>query len=986
MEGFAHLCIMVKNLFLPIFILTIMLAFSGCKKEDMVYYINSVPQELHFTHEGGLDTVAITSNSGWNVNIPLDWCRTNLSSVGTSEKTVLLSFNVETNTTTQERSQDIVIKSTNNASIQSVIKVIQDAMEDPEDPDDPDLADTLFTTPVSMEVPCKGGNYDFTLVSDTTWVYDSSNAAWCNLVSEQSSGNRGEYRMTFSVEPSQLTQARTALLTFKTSNDSLAILEVTQRPLGISVLEDLLLFRDDVNAFADLRLWMDSDSTIHLLSDLDLSSIPNWIPIGLHTNAMIYSEDNSSITGVFNGNNHTISNLRITQNSSRSAGLFGYVRKATVQDLTLDHTCSITLVPGQFQSMSAGGICGTMLGGTLTGCHFQGTIQISGLSTSTATGGIVGEMRADENLKAAVVTECSNGGTIQGLSPVGGIAGRSNGSSIVSCENNDDARVKGSLAVGGICGQSWTSAVINSSHNRGSVEGTGEKTGGICGELYSLAVVSNSVNHSGAIVRGTSRIGGICGYSASSSQIDNCVNEVGLSAVSEAGGICGTQYLDCSINGCSNSGSITASGSDENKNTGFGGITGGNFYSEITTSQNSGTVKGPSSIGGIAGFSNNVVKDCANTAPVEGVIFIGGTIGTADGTGYTLSFLTNSGTVTASSGAGGIIGYITGTVTVSFCTNQESGVVSASAGSAGGITGVSGTVQYTGTVLSDCENHAPVSSARRAGGIVAVSYGKINDCLNAGVVTVPMTDDPVEETEEIEINNIAMAGGIAGISSSLIENCENQGAVNGYTAGGIVARFTASSSLYKLKNCTNSGQITGIRSAGGVAGSITKGGTAETLVNSGNVTGSYSVGGVVAENVKGSLTDCGNSGTIQGAETEMDATFFALGGVCGMNDSGNMTNCSNSGAVNRIAQTGQYRYVGGMVGVTGRGTGTGGALKSCSNSGPVSGYVSDDEQDYCYVGGFCGLFASGPAPEDCTNTGTVNGQPASDENMYGGTN
>mgnify|MGYP007068770077 CR=1 FL=1 len=121
------------------------------------------------------------------------------------------------------------------------------------------------------------------------------------------------------------------------------------------VLEDLLLFRDDVNAFADLRLWMDSDSTIHLLSDLDLSSIPNWIPIGLHTNAMIYSEDNSSITGVFNGNNHTISNLRITQNSSRSAGLFGYVRKATVQDLTLDHTCSITLVPGQFQSMSAAG-------------------------------------------------------------------------------------------------------------------------------------------------------------------------------------------------------------------------------------------------------------------------------------------------------------------------------------------------------------------------------------------------------------------------------------------------------------------------------------------------------------------------------------------------------------------------------------------------------------------------------------------------------
>lgn len=75
-----------------------------------------------------------------------------------------------------------------------------------------------------------------------------------------------------------------------------------------------------------------------------------------------------------------------------------------------------------------------------------------------------------------------------------------------------------------------------------------------------------------------------------------------------------------------------------------------------------------------------------------------------------------------------------------------------------------------------------------------------------------------------------------------------------------------------------------------------------------------------------------------------------------------------------------------MVGVTARATGTGGLLKGCSNSGPVSGYVSEVPEDYNYLGGFCGLFASGPAPEECTNTGTVNGQPASDENMYGGTN
>ena len=38
------------------------------------------------------------------------------------------------------------------------------------------------------------------------------------------------------------------MLTFKTVNDTLATLQVTQRPLGISVLEDLTAFRNDVNA------------------------------------------------------------------------------------------------------------------------------------------------------------------------------------------------------------------------------------------------------------------------------------------------------------------------------------------------------------------------------------------------------------------------------------------------------------------------------------------------------------------------------------------------------------------------------------------------------------------------------------------------------------------------------------------------------------------------------------------------------------------
>lgn len=97
----------------------------------------------------------------------------------------------------------------------------------------------------------------------------------------------------------------------------------------------------------------------------------------------------------------------------------------------------------QYQTLSAGGICGTLLGGTISGCHFQGTIRLTGLSTTTATGGIAGEINTDVSHNAAVVSECSNSGTIQGLYPVGGVAGRTTGSRIESSENSAGALIRG---------------------------------------------------------------------------------------------------------------------------------------------------------------------------------------------------------------------------------------------------------------------------------------------------------------------------------------------------------------------------------------------------------------------------------------------------------------------------------------------------------------------------------------------------------------
>lgn len=953
----------------------------------MVYYINSDPQTLHFEKDGGRDTVAVSSNSGWMVIIPENWCKTNFSSVETSYKTVFLSFSVEKNTTTKARSQDVVIRSKSNNTVQSVIRITQDGGEDPDDPEEPDTADTLLVLPAALEISCKGGTYGFSLVADTTWTYQGSSDSWCDLVPAQTEGVRGQYQLTFKADTSKRSQIRTATLTFKTINDTLALLKVTQRPLGISVPEDLIDFRDDVNALRDLSSWMDSESTVHLLADLDMSSAGNWTPIGLHTNASNYSYDNSSMTGVFNGHDHKISNLTITQTSLRSAGLFGYVRMAEIKNLVLDETCSIILTPGQYQSLNAGGICGTLVAGTISNCHFNGIIRVSGKSTTTATGGIAGMTDIFPANKLSVVSGCTNGGSVQGLFSTGGIVGRQNGSIVTGCKNEAYARVRGTGAVGGVCGSSVTKSNINDSQNFGHVEGSDEKTGGISGEQFNTSVISDCTNHSGAVVKGTSRIGGICGYSVNSCNIKDCDNASDISGVSELGGICGVQYTNSSISGCSNTGTIMATGVSIDNNKGTGGVTGSNIGSEVVNSSNTGLVKGIGSVGGIAGYSNYVIKGCNNLAAIEGVRFVGGVAGMLVGSGFVISFCDNNGTVTASAGAGGIIGNLTDNASISFCNNLEGADVCATAGSAGGITGIAGSVKITGSIVSDCENHASISSGKRAGGIVAVGFGKIKDCLNTGVVSVPMTDDPIEETEGVQVDNIALAGGIAGISSSSIENGVNRGAISGYTAGGIVSHFISKLNIYKITNCKNSGQITGAKSSAGIVATITQGGFIEGVENTGNVTGSYNVGGVVAENMKGSLTNCVNSGQITGTESEMDNNYFTIGGICGFNRGGNLTDCVNSGPVTRNSQEGTNKFVGGVIGITDQGgVYNGGRLKGCSNSGSVSGYVDTTEGKNCFVGGFCGFFMFGPSPEDCTNTGTVNGEPASPENMYGGNN
>ena len=155
--------------------------------------------------------------------------------------------------------------------------------------------------------------------------------------------------------------------------------------------------------------------------------------------------------------------------------------------------------------------------------------------------------------------------------------------------------------------------------------------------------------------------------------------------------------------------------------------------------------------------------------------------------------------------------------------------------------------------------------------------------------------------------------------------------------GGVCGRNDAGT----ISNCYNSGTVNGSDDyVGGVCGNNS--GTISNCYNSGTVNGNSYVGGVCGRNYSGTISDCYNSGNVSGSEY--------IGGVCG--SGATISYCYNTGTVSGS------EYIGGVCG-------SGTTISYCYNSGPINGTGEDSK-----VGGVCG---SGATISYCHNTGTVSG-------------
>ncbi len=206
----------------------------------------------------------------------------------------------------------------------------------------------------------------------------------------------------------------------------------SETTIYITTAQQLKQLADEVNA-GDSK----SGKTYLLANDIDLSVYPNWSPIG--TLNLNWSEVSRPFSGVFDGQNHTISNLTCTSATNGYAGLFGNF-DGTVQNLILrdaqitsewnagavvsdnygGRVLNCAMLGGSVKGKSvAGGVVGNNRG-TVENCYATGDVTALSGGPDCYAGGVVG-------VNSGTVQNCYAAGRVESEKRAGGAVGRNYG-------------------------------------------------------------------------------------------------------------------------------------------------------------------------------------------------------------------------------------------------------------------------------------------------------------------------------------------------------------------------------------------------------------------------------------------------------------------------------------------------------------------------------------------------------------------------------
>ena len=408
----------------------------------------------------------------------------------------------------------------------------------------------------------------------------------------------------------------------------------------------------------------------------------------------------NDFTGVFDGNNYTISNISYIKNSGTRMGIFNKGLSAKIENLTIEESSFISLVN------YSGVIFGQCYNCVIENIKIKEVVLIG----KTYTGLIAGEILTNS---VASNIEIS-GESVIGTGTIGGAFGRVSYSSIENVKNND-VIINNELydSIGGVVGE-CASCIMNNIENNSLVKGD-ERVGGVVGRITGSNNVLKKLINEGSVF-GSDSVGGVVGNDNGNNLLIEKLRNLGnIQGGNVVGGVIGYSQKTNEYKYLQNEGSVSG-------NLGIGGLIGDAGITKLSYSFNKGAVSGVDDVGGLIGYSFDsggssfILSYSFNQGSVTGTgDYHGGLVGTletdASYTEWDFDFVYNTGEiVTSSSESGAIVGNTLGTAPASHScssivwSSESNNIDRIEAVSTGQIT-CSNIVDYSLVELEDYSNY-----------------------------------------------------------------------------------------------------------------------------------------------------------------------------------------------------------------------------------------------------------------------------------------
>ena len=310
-----------------------------------------------------------------------------------------------------------------------------------------------------------------------------------------------------------------------------------------------------INNAADFQSFISTHPTAYYkqTADLDLSEIPL-----LSTGSAV-----GDFSGVYDGGDKKITNLKLESAVNGNAALFGTVT-GTVKNLTIDSTCSFAATQwvGSFALFLKDG-------GKLENCVNNAPVTCTAVGSTDGTincfaGGLVARTTSTwRGTPQNEITNCQNtgavtvGGEVKNFASAGGLIGGLNKANVKNCVN--------------------TGEVSNENSQENYYGMRNNSTGGIAGQMNPLCDGGDSTLvgcvNAGAVIGG-GNVGGLLGrlnYKGNALLIESCLNSGAVSAANvnsdqNVGGLLGLGYAE--IRNSTNAGAISGETTSGNANHG----------------------------------------------------------------------------------------------------------------------------------------------------------------------------------------------------------------------------------------------------------------------------------------------------------------------------------------------------------------------------------------------------------------------------------